>query len=178
MSINIILIIGIFLSVSQNIFGEKALVNVKTSLVLREKPDKNSDKLISIPSKTIVDTKGTELDGESNRWFQVSYNGKNGWVFGEFLDFNLGKIKKQVTEGIFLEIEMGDYLHATFKIKTEEKSFFVTQNLKNFDIGKLEENKEKYKNKKFKITWISNKIFIPEVGDFDTVDTIIDLEII
>lgn len=178
MLIHLTLIVSILLLFSQTIFAEKALVNVKSTLVVREKPNKNSSKLSNIPSKAIVDTKGTDLDEDSNRWFQISYKGKSGWVFGEFLDFNLGKAKKQVAEGTFVDAEMGDYFHVTFKIKAEEKSFFVTQNPKGFEIVKLEESPKKYKNKKFKITWVSEKVFIPEAGGFDIIDNIIKLELV
>ncbi|MCB1179167.1 MAG: SH3 domain-containing protein [Leptospiraceae bacterium] len=166
-------IILLFLLPIFSISAEKALVNVKSTLVLREKPDKKSKKLGNLPSKAIIETSGTELDSDSNRWFKVTYKGKTGWAFGKFLDFNLGKSKTQTAIGTFVTTEMGDYFHITFKINSEEQSFFVTGSTKGFDVNKFEGNEKKYKGKKYKISWVTEKVYIPEAGGFDTIDNLI-----
>lgn len=60
-----------------NVYG---IVNADPSLNLREFPTTNSSILDSIPNNSKI----TVL-GKDGAWYQVSYNGKTGWVHGDYL---------------------------------------------------------------------------------------------
>ena len=59
-------------------------------LRLREHPDQTGRILLSLTEGARVEVlmrraKEMEIDGETDYWYQVNYNGIRGWTFGAFL---------------------------------------------------------------------------------------------
>ncbi|MBP9889092.1 MAG: SH3 domain-containing protein, partial [Leptospiraceae bacterium] len=88
-------------------------VIAKSGLKLREATDTKSKVLTTIPFNTQVEVIGEQegeevTKGKSNLWFQISYDGIEGFAYGEFLsDFsNLVKIPDYL---------IGEYLETTPK---------------------------------------------------------------
>lgn len=83
--------------------------------------------------------------------------------------------KTQVTEGIFLGIEQGDYSHWNVRTSTgKELSLFVLQ--PDSSIDKALENQEAFTGKKCKVTWKKSIEDIPEAGGKIEVDQILSVE--
>ncbi|MBL7828732.1 MAG: SH3 domain-containing protein [Saprospiraceae bacterium] len=82
-------------------FPDEMVVS-STSLNLRESPDKNAKKIISIPQGGVVQVIETWNNGEYVQadttdpespyapWFKVRYDGKTGWVFGAYITGTIG----------------------------------------------------------------------------------------
>ncbi len=91
----IIILSLITLLFSANSYPEKyesksAKITSKTSLTLRELPDKNSKKIMVIPSgETIAiieeDSADATIDGIKSKWYKILYKNKTGWLFGGYL---------------------------------------------------------------------------------------------
>ena len=66
-----------------------AVVDVD-GLRLREKPDQTGRILLSLTEGARVEilartADATEIDGQTDYWYQVNHNGLRGWTFGAFL---------------------------------------------------------------------------------------------
>ncbi len=66
-------------------------VKAKSGLVLRKEPNKNSEKLDLIPygTKLYINSESIPYGGmdDSSAWLEMEFNGKTGYLYGEFLDF-------------------------------------------------------------------------------------------
>ncbi|MBB5039011.1 hypothetical protein [Prosthecobacter dejongeii] len=83
--------------------------------------------------------------------------------------------KTQVTEGIFLGIEQGDYSHWQLRTSTgKELSLFVLQPDSSLD--KALENSQAFKGRKCKVTWKQSIEDIPEAGGKIEVEQILSVE--
>lgn len=83
--------------------------------------------------------------------------------------------KTQVTEGIFLGIEQGDYEHWNLRTSTgKELSLFVLQPDSSLD--KALENPQAFTGKKCKVTWKKSIEDIPEAGGKIEVEQILSVE--
>jgi uncharacterized protein YgiM (DUF1202 family) len=65
-------------------------------LRLRENPDVNSKALITMWKSNvfeIITRKSVKdiVEEKQDNWYQISYNGLNGWVFGAYIDIYSGK---------------------------------------------------------------------------------------
>lgn len=173
------ILILFFLSfVLTSLFAEKARVVAKSGLVLRAEPKKSSAKLDKLPQGTIIDTVKDEMEEKGDRWFQVKYNGKIGWISSQFIDFNLKDPKLETAVGNFVEIESGDYFHVVIEEKGKTRSFFVLQETEGIPSQELESKPEKYRGKKMKLTWIKTKQFVSEAGSFETLEVVKKIEIL
>ncbi len=175
------ILILIFLSIVSfctSLFAEKARVIAKSGLILRAEPKKSSTKLDKLPMGTVIDTQKDEMEEMGDRWFQVNYNGKTGWVSSQFIDFNLKDPKPQTSVGKFVQIEVGDYYHLVIEEKGETKSFFILGETEGISSQELESNSEKWKGKKIKVTWVKTKKFVPEAGGFDTLEVAQKIELV
>jgi len=81
----------LFVSISCSKEPQKATITSKNGLFLRANPTVNSAQVILIPydaEVSILDSNGPSdtLYGVTNKWQKVSYNGKEGWAFGSFLE--------------------------------------------------------------------------------------------
>ena len=89
-SILILLIIFQFTSSCSKAKPEPVYVDAKSGLRMRTTPDLNSRIVVTIPNQSAVDVieeKGEQVSvaGRNGKWTKISYNGKEGWVFGGFL---------------------------------------------------------------------------------------------
>jgi len=69
---------------------EKAVVDVKSSLIMREYPNRGAAQVTVLPDGVVVDiVEGTgptdTIDGMKANWTKVEFNGYQGWVFGGYL---------------------------------------------------------------------------------------------
>lgn len=70
-----------------------AVVTAKSSLALRENPNRDSTKIQMIPSGETVtlleeSSSNITIDGVTNKWYKVIHKNKTGWVFGGYLAIN------------------------------------------------------------------------------------------
>ena len=71
---------------------KKAYVNVSNStLNMRDKPDLVSNIILQIPNRSEVsilyfDNERYVMDGKYGRWCKIRYAGKEGWVWGNYLN--------------------------------------------------------------------------------------------
>lgn len=170
------LVLFLFVSFEQ-LLAEKARITAKSGLILRAEPKKGSKKLDNIPFQTVVDTQKDEMEEMGDRWFQVTYKGKTGWVSSQFLSFDLKDPKVQTSTGKFLRVESGDYFHLVVEIKGQEESFFILRETEGIASQDLESD-PKYKGKKIKVSWVKTKQYIPEAGGFDTLQVAQKVELV
>jgi hypothetical protein len=69
-------------------------VNSPKGLNLRSAADINSDKIMTVPNKSVVkivdiDKNLIIIDDIQNNWYFINYNGTTGWLFGGYLSDNL-----------------------------------------------------------------------------------------
>ena len=71
---------------------QKALVKIESSyLNMRDQASLNSDVILQIPAGSVVDVlyydkKSFYLEGRQGNWARVLYAGKEGWVWGNYLE--------------------------------------------------------------------------------------------
>ncbi|TGL24027.1 SH3 domain-containing protein [Leptospira yanagawae] len=85
-------------------------VNVNSRLRLRSKPSKDSDVLEKIPNGYVssilsIDPKLVTIDGIKGYWFQIAYNGVNGWIFSGYTITSRSEHSLSWTDRINLEPE-------------------------------------------------------------------------
>ena len=81
MKITSILIITCLIIVGTTCFATTGIVNAPNGLVLREEASKNAN-----PLATISDDSNVEIIEQSGEWYKVNYNGKEGYLFAEYVD--------------------------------------------------------------------------------------------
>lgn len=70
---------------------ETATVNAKSGVSMRKTAGKNGEKIATLPfgsRVTVLSKDGPEdvIEGKKEKWFSVSFQDKQGWAFGGFLD--------------------------------------------------------------------------------------------
>ncbi|TGM02119.1 SH3 domain-containing protein [Leptospira jelokensis] len=85
-------------------------VNVNSRLRLRSKPNKDSDVLEKIPNGYVspilsIDPKLVTIDGIKGYWFQIAYNGLNGWIFSGYTITSRSDVSLSWADRINLEPE-------------------------------------------------------------------------
>lgn len=85
-------------------------------------------------------------------------------------------VKKKVTIGIIKGVECGDYCYLTILRKDNNKEITLMggSDLTD-DTGEIN---KKYKNVEVKVTWHTEKLYIPEDGAYHTTDTVDKVEIL
>lgn len=93
---------------------------------------------------------------QTDYWYEIEREGKPAWVFGAFTSKNLNDNEQHFT-GIYDGTEQGDHFHIYFiRQINDEKNWmdfgegYLDNNFSKYD---LIEDEEKYKGKKFEITW-------------------------
>ncbi|MCE9500837.1 MAG: SH3 domain-containing protein [Leptospira sp.] len=84
----LLIILSIYFSCREN--ENVYIVSAKSGLVLREKPDQLSKRIITLPFKSKVtllklsDSEET-INSQISKWYNINFNGQIGWVFGAYL---------------------------------------------------------------------------------------------
>lgn len=85
-------------------------VNVNSRLRLREKPNKDAIVLEKIPNGYVsrvlaIDPKLVTIDAIKGYWFQISYNGLNGWIFSGYTITSRSEVNLSWADSLHLEPE-------------------------------------------------------------------------
>jgi uncharacterized protein YgiM (DUF1202 family) len=71
---------------------QQAIVNVETeSLNMRDKPVLGAEVVMKLPVGSVVeilyyDNETYRIGGEYGKWCKIRYTGKEGWVWGNYLE--------------------------------------------------------------------------------------------
>jgi hypothetical protein len=105
-----------------------ALIDAKSGLKLRAKPNQNGKHIVTIPYKQKVQIikekrKSQTIAGRTGKWTKVKWKTKSGWVFGGFLKIGKSKDKTKINlPKKFIGIwECGEY---SYNIKKDHASWF------------------------------------------------------
>jgi len=90
--------VGLLL-ISCGFFDNKAVVNSKDGLLMRDIPGRMGKQVAIIPHGTKIKINGLsdmteEINGIVAHWVKVEYNNKKGWVYGAYLDVSPSMSKK------------------------------------------------------------------------------------
>jgi|GEM_PF-6920056 len=99
-----------------NASGIQATIAASSGVNLRSEPGLSGAVISKIPDKELVEISGKSWDTEvietkTAYWYMVSWNEKNGWIFGEYLKFSDEKQKESVQEVGIPMMETGTQFH-------------------------------------------------------------------
>ncbi len=73
--------LGMLAILGTSVCARTGTVDAQSGLVLREKADKTSNPVTTVPNKAQV-----EIVEENGEWYKVTYNSQEGYLFGEYVD--------------------------------------------------------------------------------------------
>jgi hypothetical protein len=165
---NVTILLILFFSIQLVAYEGK--VTAKSGLVLRVKGDTKAKKLSTIPYGTLITVEQTsessffKTEKTKGMWMKTNYNGKEGYVYGGFVDMNFS-FKEKIETGTMELIEddgEGDsaFSFIQMKLNGKYKTYHLHFPTKGIKLSEL----KKYNGKKVKITWKYHIVY-DEIGD-------------